>query len=72
MLTVARCNDLNQALGFKMALEAAGITAFIPDEISAATMPYAFFGSSGGVRVQVADEDAEKAERIIQELREDS
>jgi Putative prokaryotic signal transducing protein len=72
MVTIARCSDLNQALSFKMALEAAGITAFIPDEISASTTPYVFFGSAGGVRVQVADEDAEKAERIIQELREDS
>lgn len=72
MVTVARFNDLNQALGVKMALEAAGISAFIPDEMSATATPYAFFGSGGGVRVQVSDEDAEKAAGIISTLGGDS
>ncbi|MDB6109285.1 MAG: hypothetical protein JWR69_1035, partial [Pedosphaera sp.] len=43
-----------------MQLEAAGIPAFIPDELSAGIAPYLFFTASG-VRVQVADQDVEEA-----------
>lgn len=64
MITIANCLNLSQALSLKMRLEAAGIPAFIPDEMSAGIAPYLFFTTSG-VRVQVAEENAEEAKEII-------
>jgi hypothetical protein len=66
MTTIANCFDVNEALRLKMKLESAGISSFIPDEITAAVAPYQFFTSSG-VRLQVADQDAVVARRLIAE-----
>ena len=66
MVTIANYFDVNQALGMKMLLEAAGIPSFIPDEVSAGIAPY-LFTANGGVRLQVTEENAEEASRIIRE-----
>ncbi|MDB6147543.1 MAG: hypothetical protein JWO45_1207 [Spartobacteria bacterium] len=66
MITVANCYDLNEALRLKMALDAANISSFIPDEATAQNAPYVFIATGAGVRLQVADKDAEEARKIIQ------
>mgnify|MGYP002625338926 CR=1 FL=1 len=68
MFTIANCFDLTEALRLKMALESAGIPSFIPDEISAGIAPHLFLTTSG-VRLQVADEHAEEAQRVIRDLK---
>lgn len=64
MVTIARCNSLDEALLLKSLLEGSGITAFLPDEHSAHTAP-PYVLAEGGVRVQVAEEDEEDARRLI-------
>ena len=71
MITVAECYDIQEAQRLQIALGAAGITSFIPDEFTAQNAPWQFVGSSSGVRLQVADEDATKAREIIYEARDD-
>ena len=63
MVTIANCFDMNEALHLQMVLGGADIEAFIPDEITGTIAPYVFFGS--GLRLQVAEEDAERAAKII-------
>jgi Putative prokaryotic signal transducing protein len=65
MVTVARYGDVNEALQLKMALEARGIEAFVPDELTATNAPYRFLTDPSGVRVQVAEEDVETARQVI-------
>jgi hypothetical protein len=65
MATVANCFDLNEALRLKIVLGCAGIESFIPDENTAALAPY-FTGSSGGVRLQVANTEARKARLVLE------
>jgi hypothetical protein len=48
-----------------MALDAADIPSFIPDEATAQNAPYFFIATSSGVRLQVAEEDVENARKII-------
>jgi Putative prokaryotic signal transducing protein len=69
MITIAECYDIQEAQHFRIALSAAGIDSFIPDEFTAQNAPWQFLGSSSGVRLQVADEDAARAQHIIQEAR---
>ena len=64
MTTVARCSNVTEATQLKMLLEAAGISVFIPDETAASIAPHLFLNQSG-VRVQVADEQAEEARELI-------
>jgi hypothetical protein len=59
MTTVANRFDLNQAFRLRMVLQCAGIDSFIPEENSATITPHYFFAS--GVRLQVADDDVDKA-----------
>jgi hypothetical protein len=63
MVTVARCQNLFEADRLKMVLENAGIPAFIPDELTAGIAPQHFLT---GVRLQVAEENAEEAGKIIE------
>ncbi|MBP6507947.1 MAG: DUF2007 domain-containing protein [Opitutaceae bacterium] len=60
MITIAECSTVDEALMIKSMLAGSGITAFVPDELTAQTAPpYVFAGS--GVRVQVTEADAESA-----------
>ena len=69
MITVANCYDIHEAFRLQMALGAADIPSLIPDETTAQNVPYFFIGSSAGVRLQVAEEHALEAQRIISEAR---
>ena len=69
MTTVAECYDIQEAQRLQMALGAADIPSFIPDEFTAQNAPWQFVGTSAGVRLQVADEDAARARDVIEEAR---
>jgi hypothetical protein len=60
MKNVADCSSVDEALVLRSLLEDCGIKAYVPDEL---TVTYR--GQAGGIRLQVADEDAEAAERIL-------
>ena len=64
MTTVANCLNLQEAAQLQMLLQASGIPSFLPDEISAGIAPHHFLTPSG-VRLQVAEEHAEEARRLI-------
>lgn len=65
MITIAKCLNIQEATQLKMVLESAGIPCFIPDETSAGVAPHHFLTPSG-VRVQVAEEHAEEARKLIE------
>ncbi|MBL9173104.1 MAG: DUF2007 domain-containing protein [Verrucomicrobiales bacterium] len=68
MTTIANCLDLTEALRLRMSLDSFGIPSSIPDEITASIAPFHFMTSSG-VRLQVADEHVQEAQRVITEAR---
>jgi hypothetical protein len=70
MITVANCYDIHEAFRLQLALGAADIPSFIPDEATAQNVPYFFIGSGAGVRLQVAEEHAAEAQQIINSNRE--
>jgi hypothetical protein len=70
MVTVANCYDIHEAFRLQLALGAADIPSFIPDEATAQNVPYFFIGSGAGVRLQVAEEHAAEAQQIISSNRE--
>ncbi len=61
MTTIRTCSELEQAEVIKSVLAGSGVTAFLPEENSAL-----WSNAIGGIRVQVADEDAQRAEEILQ------
>ena len=69
MITVANCYDIQEALRLQMALAAADIPSFIPDEATAQNAPYFFVGSEAGVRLQVLEENMVEAQQIIKDAR---
>ena len=64
MKTVGRYATLEQAMTAKLALGAANIEAFIPDEMSAGVAPM-FFVNKTGIRLQVSEADEEEAKAIL-------
>jgi hypothetical protein len=71
MVTIANCYDVQEALRLQMALGAADIPSLIPDAATAYNVPYFFIGSRAGVRLQVAEEHVDEAQRIIKQAREE-
>jgi hypothetical protein len=69
MITIASCYDIQEARRLQMALAAADIPSFIPDEATAQNLPF-FIGSEAGVRLQVAEEQESAAHQIINGARE--
>ena len=63
MTTVITCSNLAEAQMLKALLDDTGLPAFLPDEITANSAPQFLFGS--GIRVQVEDEDAEEARKVL-------
>ena len=63
MTTIAHPDNVQEALFFKSLLASNGITAYLPDEFTAQSLPPIML--SGGVKVQVEDEDAESARAIL-------
>ena len=70
MITIANCIDIWEARRFQMALAAADIPSFIPDEATAINAPFSFLGSGPGIRVQVEEEDEIEAKKVISDIRE--
>lgn len=64
MTTVATCSNPAEAMLLKSVLEANNITAYVPGELTAQASPD-FSGS--GIRVEVEDEHAEEARRLLAE-----
>ncbi len=63
MTTLVTCSNLAEAQLLKSLLDDSGIKAFLPEELTANTAPQFLFSS--GIRLQVEDEDAEEARRVI-------
>ena len=63
MTTVTTCSNLAEAQLLKALLDDAGLPAFLPEELTANAAPQFLFAS--GIRVQVEDEDAEEAKRVL-------
>jgi hypothetical protein len=64
MTTVATCSNPAEAMLLKSLLEANNITTYVPDELTAQSAPH-FSGS--GIHIQVDDEQAELAKKILEE-----
>jgi pyrroline-5-carboxylate reductase len=63
MTTVITCSTLAEAQLLRSLLVDAGIAAHLPEELTANAAPQLVFGS--GIRVQVEDEDADEAHRVL-------
>ena len=64
MTTVATCSNPAEAMLLKSLLEATDITAYVPDELTAQSAPH-FSGS--GIRIQVDDQHADEAKRLLED-----
>ena len=69
MTTVATCSNPAEAMLLKSLLEANDITAYVPDELTAQSAPH-FSGS--GIRVQVDDQHADAAKRLLEDAERNS
>jgi hypothetical protein len=64
MTTIATCSNPAEAMLLKSLLEANDIPAYAPDELTAQSAPH-FSGS--GIRIQVDDQHADAAKRLLEE-----
>jgi len=64
MTTVATCSNPAEAMLLKSVLEANGIEAYVPGELTAQASPDF---SGAGIRVEVEDEHAAEARRLLAE-----
>lgn len=64
MITVATCSNPAEAMLLKSVLEANNIPAFLPDELTAQSAPVY---TASGLHVQVPDEHAETARKLLEE-----
>jgi hypothetical protein len=63
MTTIIHCSSVSEAMLKRSLLEGSGIRAWVPDELTSEVQPYLCAGL--GVRVQVEDEDADEARRVL-------
>jgi hypothetical protein len=63
MTTLTTCSNIAEAELLKSLLDASGIKAYLPEELTANAAPQLLF--SQGIRLQVEDEDADVARRVI-------
>ncbi len=63
MTTLTTCSNIAEAELLKSLLEASGLKAYLPEELTANAAPQLLF--SQGIRLQVEDEDADVARRVI-------
>ena len=63
LVTIAHFNTVIEADMAKSQLDAEGILAFVVNAGAVGVMPY--LGPSGGVRLQVAEDDAERAREVL-------
>jgi len=66
MVTIRAYSTLPEAQVIQSQLAGSGIEAFLPDEMTVQSY-WLWSNAIGGVRVQVSQEDAERAEDILQE-----
>ncbi|MFZ4778192.1 MAG: DUF2007 domain-containing protein [Terrimicrobiaceae bacterium] len=66
MLTVATFSKPEEAHMLRLRLEAGGVPAYIQDENMVQT-DWLYSNAIGGVRVQIADEDVDRAKEILQD-----
>ncbi|MCF6313625.1 MAG: hypothetical protein L3J39_14355 [Verrucomicrobiales bacterium] len=66
MLTIARFSTTEEAHLFRLRLAVGGVKAFILDEYMV-QMDWLISNAIGGVRVQIADDDLELCQQILQE-----
>ncbi|MCE0522965.1 MAG: DUF2007 domain-containing protein [Methylacidiphilales bacterium] len=66
MVTIRTCYSLPEAQVVQSHLEGSGIKAFLPDELTVQNN-WLWTNAIGGVRVQVLEEDAERASEILDE-----
>ena len=64
MVTIRTCSLLPEAHLLQSYLGGSGIDSFLPDE-NTIQLDWLWSNAIGGIRVQVADEDAERAEEIL-------
>jgi hypothetical protein len=62
MVTLRTCSELEEAELVKSVLAGSGVTAFVLDENSAL-----WSNAIGGYRVQVEDEDADRANEVLKQ-----
>ena len=63
MTTLITCSNIAEAQLLKSLLDDSGIRAYLPEELTANAAPQFLFSS--GIRLQVEDEDADEARRVI-------
>lgn len=63
MTTIVTCSNIAEAQLLKSLLDDSGIAAHLPEELTANSAPQLLFAS--GIRVQVEDEDADEARRVL-------
>jgi hypothetical protein len=66
MVTVRICDKLPTAQVIQSLLEGSGIKTFLPDEYTVQNN-WMWTNAIGGIRVQVAEEDAERAQEVLKE-----
>src|SRR5271170_5735475 len=66
MITVRRCFSLPEAQVIQSHLEGSGIETFLPDELTVQN-DWLWTNAIGGVRVQVHEEDVERARELLDE-----
>jgi Putative prokaryotic signal transducing protein len=66
MVTIRTCYSLPEAQVIQSYLEGSGIEAFLPDEMTVQNY-WLWTNAIGGVRVQVLEEDAERAAEVLDE-----
>jgi hypothetical protein len=64
MISVVHCGEISEAMLIRSVLQSEGIEAFVPDEFTAQNAP-PYTWATGGIRVQVAEEDLERALAIL-------
>ena len=64
MVTIRTCYSLPEAQVIQSHLEGSGIEAFLPDELTVQN-DWLWANAIGGVRVQVLEEDAERAAEVL-------
>jgi hypothetical protein len=71
LTTVAKYRDLSEAIVARSVLEAAGITCFLQDE-NTIRMEWVWSNLLGGLRLQVGDQDAARAQELLNQPRPES
>ncbi len=71
MVTLVKCGTLAEADAIRARLEAAGITALLPDEALMQTVAWNL-NTYGFVRLQVASRDYERAQELLASMRQET